>query len=116
MRKWRKANPKKSKALDARYKLKHPEKVKAKNRLHNLRKYELTPEEYDVMHTVQNGLCAICGLPQRNTRRLEVDHNHVTKKVRKLLCTSCNRGMGFFFDDPDLLHAAAAYLRDHAEA
>jgi hypothetical protein len=55
----------------------------------------------------QNGLCAICGLPEEH-----VDHDHVTGQVRGLLCAGCNKGLGFFRDSPQLLRQAAEYLEE----
>jgi hypothetical protein len=52
--------------------------------------------------------CEICV----TTERLRVDHNHTTKRVRGCLCNGCNRGLGYFGDDPALLERAAAYLRE----
>jgi hypothetical protein len=46
-------------------------------------------------------------------RSMPVDHSHATGKVRALLCTSCNRGLGFFKDSPELLIEAAKYLELH---
>lgn len=53
--------------------------------------------------------CAICGSP-RGARSLHVDHDHTTGKVRALLCGNCNKGIGNFQEDPDLLLAAAMYV------
>ena len=50
--------------------------------------------------------CVICG----SKERLVVDHDHVTGKVRGMLCNHCNRGLGHFRDDPMLLEFAAQYL------
>lgn len=55
--------------------------------------YGITIEDYDRMFAEQNGLCAICG--KTDSRRLSVDHNHVTGKVRELLCHTCNMNVGF---------------------
>ena len=58
------------------------------------------------------GLCLICKKPPLGKHtRLGVDHCHATGRVRGLLCNRCNRAMGMFEDDPDLLVAAAAYLQ-----
>lgn len=50
--------------------------------------------------------CVICG----DTGTLVVDHDHITNKVRGMLCNHCNRGLGHFRDDPMLLEFAAQYL------
>ena len=54
--------------------------------------------------------CAICG---RKDRQPVIDHSHVTNKVRGILCTQCNSGLGFLSDDPEVLEKAADYLRQH---
>jgi len=56
------------------------------------RKYGITVDDYDRIFRRQNGACAICGrLPGR--WRLRVDHDHVSGKVRGLLCAVCNRDL-----------------------
>lgn len=50
--------------------------------------------------------CVICG----SEEKLVIDHDHKTNKVRGLLCSHCNRGLGHFRDDPILLEFAAQYL------
>lgn len=72
-----------------------------------------TPEEFDtVVVIIQGNVCAICGRPSPDGRRLHADHNHETKEFRGGLCHDCNRGLGIFRDSPELLEAAAKYLRD----
>lgn len=65
---------------------------------------------YDAVLASQDGGCAICGAKPK-TRRLNIDHCHATGQVRGLLCPRCNRGLGWFGDRIDRLHAAAVYLR-----
>jgi hypothetical protein len=74
------------------------------------RLYDITVEQYETMLAAQNGLCAICLKSPIGKSRLSVDHDHVTKKVRALLCDNCNKGLGGFHDDPTLLRLALAYL------
>lgn len=50
--------------------------------------------------------CAIC----QSHDSLAIDHCHKSGKVRGVLCGKCNRGLGNFLDDPQLLRAAALYL------
>jgi hypothetical protein len=71
------------------------------------RRYGLTLKDYRAIVARQGNACAIC---RRSDRPLVVDHCHVTKKVRRLLCNKCNVGLGCFNDDSRLLRAAAAYL------
>ena len=86
---------------------------------HLKRSYGLTVEQYEAMVSVQGGKCAICGKVPGNTShidgRLHVDHCHDTDRVRDLLCTGCNKGIGQFGDDPELLEKAIAYLRKWKE-
>lgn len=93
------------------------DKRRASNRRYML-KYTrgITVEEFDAMLLAQGGRCGICGTTEPGGRRgtFNVDHDHVTGKVRKLLCYGCNVGLGHFRDDPELCDAAAAYLRGHA--
>lgn len=72
----------------------------------------MTPEVYDQMLAEQGGVCAIC---RKDTLRGDgakgaIDHCHVTGAVRGILCTRCNVGIAQFYDNPDLLSAAIAYL------
>lgn len=78
------------------------------------RTYNFTFEEYEEMLDQQNGKCSICEskIGSARTTRLFVDHCHETGKVRGLLCSSCNNGLGQFKDSPKLLQKAINYLLD----
>ncbi len=95
-------------------------RAKKANKKRNLKKYSLTPESYWLMLKSQNGVCAICKKEEATVNHngvrnpLGVDHCHVTGKVRGLLCSKCNPGVGIFLDSPALLRAAADYLERNA--
>lgn len=72
--------------------------------------YGITLKQYDMMFDDQNGVCWICGKPPIG-QPLSVDHCHKTGVVRGLLCHTCNRGLGYYKDNPDWLERAAQYLR-----
>lgn len=83
----------------------------------NLKKnFGITLADYEAMHAAQGGLCAICKQPERirqkyGLKRLAVDHDHVTGKVRGLLCQRCNQMIGHGADDVELLRKAIEYLQ-----
>ena len=73
--------------------------------------------DYAALFIVQDGKCGICGKPEtikdgRNGKRkkLALDHCHSSGKLRGLLCSRCNAGLGYFKDDPARLRAAITYL------
>jgi hypothetical protein len=72
-------------------------------------RYGITGEQAAEMLDAQDGLCAIC----RERPADHVDHDHLTGRVRGLLCFNCNGGLGQFRDDPELLRAALDYLDRH---
>lgn len=76
-------------------------------------RYGLAPGQYDEMVRAQDDRCAICRTPDAGGRRWHVDHDHGTGKVRGLLCSSCNLGIGKMQDNPARLRAAAAYIEQH---
>ena len=84
----------------------------------NLAKYGVTPDQHAAMMEAQGNRCIICGNPPkpdgvRAASRLHIDHDHVTGKIRDLICNHCNRGVGALRDDPALMRAAAEYIERH---
>ena len=76
-RQWYRNHPKAHHQHDVKYNLKH--------------KYGITPDDVATMREKQGGRCALC----REARRLEVEHDHLTGKVRGLTCHRCNLAIGF---------------------
>jgi len=75
-----------------------------------LRKYKITGAEYTRMLQEQGCICLICG--KTGKKMLAVDHDHKTNKVRGLLCSKCNLGLGAFNDNAELLLKAITYLNE----
>lgn len=98
-------------------------KLRSRSRDHRLKYiFGITLDYFlKVLHE-QNYECAICNIeikpisddPSKGSVAC-VDHDHVTRAVRGLLCNACNRGLGAFDDNPDALEAAASYLRKHGK-
>lgn len=82
------------------------------------RRYGMTLDDYETMLASQNGVCAICKKPETHQSRgsevqpLSVDHSHTTKRVRGLICDSCNKGIQAFRDDPELIQRAIEFLEN----
>jgi DNA-directed RNA polymerase subunit RPC12/RpoP len=75
------------------------------------RNYGLSFTQYDNMRKEQDYKCAICGTKESCLdRQLSVDHDHITKKIRGLLCRKCNSAIGYLHDDARLVEKALRYL------
>jgi len=109
------------KIYNAKYREKNREKIRESDKKrywdnifyqrerHLIRKYGVSLSDYNKMFYKQKGKCAICS--KKQSRSLDVDHDHETKKVRGLLCTNCNRMIGHAHDSPKRLLLAANYLK-----
>jgi Autographiviridae endonuclease VII len=101
---------------DKKWRIANAEKHKAQQRIRHRRsqlkhKFGISLEEYNALINAQNGVCAICKKPETVWPSLPIDHDHKTGKVRGLLCTKCNLGLGSFRDNIESLEAAIAYLK-----
>lgn len=115
-KKWVKAHPEQVKAHTKRSRERRTEANRA-DQLRN--KFNLTLQEYETLLIAQNGVCALCHRPERvrvagKVRRLSVDHDHVTGKVRGLLCMRCNTLLGYADEAVETLLRAVDYLKRHA--
>jgi hypothetical protein len=102
-------------AAAAEWRKNNPEKYAEAILRYNLAKHGLTIEEYNELLVKQNGVCAICHEAEISRQRLSVDHDHLTGKVRALLCIRCNCLLGYARDSIQLLLAAVDYLKRHVE-
>lgn len=71
--------------------------------------YGITDHEYMQMLEKQNGVCLICGRSP-SKRRLHIDHDHKTNKIRGLLCFRCNYDLSWFNNDINNFWRAIEYL------
>jgi hypothetical protein len=105
---------------------KNKDKLYLQNRQSYLhRAYNLTVEQYNNLRHTQNYCCSICNkhevelqtnVGKTNDQALYVDHDHVTGKVRALLCLNCNTLLGRCNDDKDILAKAILYLERYSNA
>jgi hypothetical protein len=76
-------------------------------------RYGITPEEYDAILASQGGVCAICKEELNEFKNTCLDHDHESDRVRGILCSHCNRGLGQFRDNVEFLSAAINYLKNN---
>jgi hypothetical protein len=88
-------------------------KLRAKARESHLKRtFGITTSQYTTILKSQGGKCGVCKRPARQfKKRLAVDHDHKTKRIRGLLCIHCNRYVIGRHRDPDLFANASEYLR-----
>jgi DNA-directed RNA polymerase subunit RPC12/RpoP len=75
-------------------------------------KYGVKQEDVDLMLEIQNYKCAICSLEFGDTKSTKpnIDHDHITLRVRGLLCQHCNLMLGHAKDNTETLLAGISYL------
>lgn len=73
------------------------------------RKYGLSKEQYE--EVMKDAVCEICG----DEKKLCIDHDHDTGKVRGVLCRTCNMGIGLLGDKYQQVLQAAKYLEESDE-
>lgn len=88
----------------------NPEKLKG----YKLKaKFGMNINQYNELFKKQNGCCLICKKHQISlSKALAVDHCHQSNKIRGLLCSSCNIGIGHLQDNVKVLQAAIDYLQN----
>lgn len=93
------------------YQKRRVREIKKKTQEYRLKKFGLTPGQYEGMVRAQDGLCFICRRsPGGLGKALAVDHDHDTGVLRKLLCHYCNTAVGLLNDDARLARCLADYL------
>lgn len=119
---YREANKYKYKEYHKKYSAEYdrlPEQREQRRYRHVKRFYGLSVDEYKTLIIAQNNKCAICNKEEsaKNKagliRPLCVDHDHVTGKVRQLLCNHCNSMLGHSLDNIEILEKAIEYIKRH---
>lgn len=85
---------------------------------HLTKKYGMDIDEFEAWWIVFKGKCGICNIvmtrPEKSRGQImtcvSVDHCHKTGKVRGLLCSGCNKGLGMMKDNIDILKNAIKWL------
>ncbi len=79
-------------------------------KLHLKERYGITQEDFEKTFKKQNNSCSICKTKVSKGKGFVVDHNHNTNQVRGILCDACNKALGGFQDNKQILKLAISYL------
>lgn len=110
---WREKNKERWKVIKRREYQKNKQRYK---NTHLKTLYNISILEYEDLLKKQNYACKICKLNESTlSRKLAVDHNHKTGKIRGLLCSNCNSAIGKLQDDSTLIQTAAKYVQFEGE-
>lgn len=77
--------------------------------------FGISIEQYKTLKELQNNKCAICKnnetvVCKGKLRELSIDHNHMTGKVRGLLCYACNVSLGLLKENTQTLKQMILYI------
>lgn len=113
---WQHAHPERAIQKDLNWRKSNPKGAMNKDRRAQLARCCFTESLYEQRLREQRSKCAICKRAKKDCgtgkgKGLVPDHNHATNKPRGLLCSACNKALGFFGDDVESLQAAIKYLK-----
>lgn len=95
------------------YHIQNRDVINERSRRHHFEyRYGITKEEALALIVAADNKCQICKGIFTKENPAHIDHDHKTKRVRGVLCRTCNNGIGFFKDDIELLKVAISYLAD----
>ena len=77
-----------------------------------LRRYNLSWDELDTLLAIEE--CQSCGTEISGKSKC-IDHDHYTNEIRGIICSSCNRALGFIGDDLNGARNLYEYLKKHYE-
>jgi hypothetical protein len=104
---WRSMTPEQKRAYHKEHYAKHRAAQSEGGRRHRVRKnFGIELEVYDKI-MASNTTCHICGA----AHNLVLDHCHVTRKLRGVLCGPCNSLLGMAYSNEDTLAKAIKYLQ-----
>ena len=113
--------PEKRRESYMKYIIKNKNKIRMKQKLEEnklkkrnqelIKTYGITLNEFLEKIISQNNQCAICKNQFKDRKDTHIDHNHQTNKLRGLLCSRCNLGLGQFKDNINNLELAILYLK-----
>jgi len=131
MAEWTKKNPDKSKTYKHNRRKERPEEIREydkkyyynvlksdsgfilkRKEYHRKTKYGMVNDTFESLLKSQDNRCAICH-KEFGDETPCVDHCHATNKNRGLLCGSCNKGLGHFFESSEALISAVNYLKKY---
>lgn len=96
---------------DCRILYRSSDRARSKRSNHMIKTYGITIEDYDAQLNKQSWVCALCGRKCSWQDNLSVDHCHKSGANRGLLCSKCNKGLGLFEDNIEVLKLAVNYLQ-----
>jgi hypothetical protein len=74
--------------------------------------YGISLEQKNKMILDQDKKCACCGdFLGIDSKNMHIDHNHITKKVRSILCGKCNWALGMMDENVDKILKLAEYAK-----
>jgi len=109
---YRSEHPDKVRVIEKRFREKYKERLYRKRRQAYCKAtYGITLEQKEEMIVKQQNKCLICNHAFSDAQHTHVDHDHITKKVRGILCSSCNCMLAFSKDNINILKSGIKYLK-----